>query len=69
MLDALCQTGFWLRAELIHRLLVEAGEKSDRWFGLGSCVTDDSREGFSGVIYHETGESVIVVTAYFDTIC
>ncbi len=28
MLDALCQTGFWLRAELIHRLLVEAGEKS-----------------------------------------
>lgn len=28
MLDALCQTGFWLRTELIHRLLVEAGEKS-----------------------------------------
>lgn len=30
MLDALCQTGFWLRAELIQRLLVEVGEKSDR---------------------------------------
>ena len=30
ILDALCQTGFWLRAELIQRLLVEVGEKSDR---------------------------------------
>lgn len=28
MLDALCLTGFWLRAGLIHRLLVEAGEKA-----------------------------------------